>query len=118
MFKNIFERYNNKIEEVSLLPNSIFYKVITGVIAFLLSLLIVVGPITLLVNMYMFYDFIPFVFIGIAFFTFLLVFLFRVFYIQGLCKGLVKSLKDIYIVEAVFIFLFILIFLIYILFFL
>ena len=98
--KSLFIRYREKIEEINNLDYSIYYRIGTGLLSFIMALIVVLGPVTILINAYIFYDLIPLVFLGLSLCLYVLIFLTRVFYFQGITKKECGSLKDIYIVEA------------------
>lgn len=96
---NFYEKYKEKREMITELNHSLKYSFATALFAFLLALVIVIGPITLLCNLFIFYDLINYIIIGLIICFFFLIYLSRIFYFQGLAKKECGSLKIIYIFE-------------------
>ncbi len=97
---NFMERYRDIKEEIHQLALEEKNKFLLGIVSFLLSLLIVVGPITLLINCFIFTDFLMLILLGIAACFFVLLFLSRFFYYQGITQKRVKDMHVFYLMEA------------------
>lgn len=97
---NIMERYNNcklKIKEISSQTNN---KLWIGISAFLLSLLIVSGPIVVLINCFIFNDYLNLILIGLGFCLYLIVILSRFFYFKTITKKDVCDMHIFYLIDS------------------
>ena len=83
----MFKKVNEEAEAIDALNISNKEKIKTGATAFVFSLLIVLGPIVMLANCFIFYDYIPYVIVGIGVCVYLLMFLTSYFYLQGITKN-------------------------------
>ncbi|MBQ9124530.1 MAG: hypothetical protein IJY14_02450 [Acholeplasmatales bacterium] len=95
---NIIKNYKLADEEIKKLNIPLSEKISTGIIAFLISGLLISGPICLSINLIMFKYYLPLLFLFIA--TLILIFavLFNYLYLKGITKGNNKNIK--YIVLA------------------
>lgn len=100
MNKGLFTRYKEKMFQINSIDRSLKEIILTGIMSFIMSFLIICGPTTLLINIYMFYDLILLVVLGITICVYFLIYLTRIFYLKGLTKNECGSLKDVYLVEA------------------
>ncbi len=97
---NIMERYNNcksNIKEISSQTSNKFW---IGVSAFLLSLLIISGPVVVLINCFIFNDYINLVLIGLGFCIYLVVILSRFFYFKTITKKEVSDMYIFYLIDS------------------
>lgn len=100
---SIFDNHREKVQEIAALQITTKDRILTGITSFVLALLIVIGPITVLINCFIFVDAIVAIICGLCLCLFLLIFLSRTFYIKGIVQKQVTNLRDFYIVEALII---------------
>ena len=112
MVKKIIDNYNEKINEIDCIYRTKKYKFITGLISFLMAVLIIIGPVTLFINMYMYYDIYLLLSIGLVICFFLLFYLSRIFYLKGITENKIK-LDVVYLVEGITILLFVIVVLLF-----
>lgn len=100
MYK-LYEKYKEKREMIYNINHPLKEMIMTGIASFIIALVVVMGPIALLCNLFIFYDAINYVIIGLVLCFFILIYLTRIFYFQGLSKKECGSLKEIYIFELI-----------------
>ena len=90
---NLIKNYKHAQEEIESLNISLSEKISTGIIAFLISGLIISGPMCLSINLIIFKYYLPLLFLFIA--TLILIFavLFDYLYLKGITKGNNKNIK-------------------------
>ncbi len=97
---NFMDRYKEIKEEIHQYALEEKNKFLLGLVSFLLSLLIVVGPITLPINCFIFNDFFLLIILGLGVCFFVLLFLTRFFYYQGITQKRVNDMHVFYLMEA------------------
>lgn len=97
---NIIERYNNcklRIKEISSQTNN---KLWIGISSFLLALLIISGPVVVLINCFIFNDYLNLILIGLGFCLYLVVILSRFFYYKTITKKEVEDIHIFYLLDS------------------
>lgn len=97
---NFQERYRACKEAVKELSRQTKNKIWIGLSSVLLALLIMIGPIVVLVNCFIFNDYMNLVLIGIIICLYFVLFLSRVFYYMTITKKQVEDMRTFYLVDA------------------
>lgn len=98
---NIMERYSNCKMEIKELSDNTNNKIWIALSSFLLSLLIVSGIVTLLINCLIFNDYIVLILVGLGICLYLVVILSRFFYYKTITKKQVKDMHIFYLVDSI-----------------
>ena len=97
---NLWKNYIAVRKELSTMKTPFKETIVRAMTAFLFALLIVLGPLTLLINCLIFIDLQVWIKIGFAGFFFLICFLTRFFYFQALVMGR-RSMRAFYAMDAI-----------------
>ncbi|MGM9969509.1 MAG: hypothetical protein ACI35S_03830 [Anaeroplasma sp.] len=92
--------YNEIVSQIDSLNISSKDKIKSFITAFLLSLLIISGPLAITINLLMYNNLLKLCVMSIASLFIILVFLCELFYLQGITNGKVDSLKTIIITDS------------------
>ncbi|MDE6660462.1 MAG: hypothetical protein K2J93_01395 [Anaeroplasmataceae bacterium] len=96
-FQERYRACKDQIKELSLqTPNKIWI----GLASVFLSILIMVGPIAVLINCFIFNDYLNLILIGLVLCLYLIIFLSRIFYYKTITKKQVEDMKCFYLVDA------------------
>ncbi len=104
MPKSFSERYKQVKAEITNLNKPFKDSLIALAVGLALATILLLGPITLLINCFIFVDYIAWIIRGLAVCLFFLLFLTKVFYYIILTQGQVKNMGIIYSMEALIIF--------------
>lgn len=97
---NFSERYRACKEAIREMSLNTPHKIWIALASIALSVLIGIGPIILLVNCFIFNDYMNLVLIGILFFVYLIIYFSRVFYYKTITKKQIEDMKIFYLADA------------------
>lgn len=98
--KSIFDIYNEARRDLKEVARTRSNLLLNGFVSFLWALLIVIGPVIVLGNCFIFNDFIGLVLVGFVVCLMLLIYLTRVFYFQSVSQGSVKNMMFFHLVDG------------------
>ncbi len=93
----MISHYNEVEKEIESLNISLLNKITTFIFSLFLSLMIIIGPITFLLNLSIYVNLRKLIAMGVWFLISLLVFLTDFFYLKGITKNKIKRLYNLYI---------------------
>ena len=96
----MISKYESISEEINNLNIPLKKKLLTLLFSLLLSLLIVSGPITIIINLFIYVNLRKLLVLGLWFFFSLLIFLSYYFYLNGITQKKVKKLYYLYITNT------------------
>ena len=95
------ERYRACKDAVKELSKQTEHKIWIGLASVLLAILVMIGPIVVLVNCFIFNDYMNLVLIGLIICVYFIIFFSRIFYYITITKKQVEDMKCFYLVDAV-----------------
>lgn len=95
--------YNRVTQEIDSLNVSFKDKLFTAFTSFIIAIIILIGPITIVLNLTIFKDLRGLLGMSLEILLILLIFLTELFYLKGITKGEVKNLNQILTVDTIFV---------------
>lgn len=103
MSNSVFEHYNQTRAELKALARQRGNTISTLIVSFLWALLIVVGPVVVLINCFVFIDYLMLIFVGVFACLMLLIYLTRIFYFQAISQGEIQGMNVFHLVDGMII---------------
>ncbi|MDE6945971.1 MAG: hypothetical protein K2P14_02180 [Anaeroplasmataceae bacterium] len=97
---NIMDRYNEIKKELLEFSKEIPNKLGLGLMSAILAALIMMGPIVLLINCFIFNDYLFLIIIGLFVCLYFIILLGRIFYYQSIAKKRVQGMHIFYLVDG------------------
>lgn len=98
--KSIFDIYNETRRDLKNVAKTRSNLILNGFVSFFWALLIVIGPVIVLGNCFIFNDFLGLVLVGLVVCLMLLIYLTRVFYFQSVSQGSVHNMAIFHMVDG------------------
>ncbi|MDE5868026.1 MAG: hypothetical protein K2H02_03685 [Anaeroplasmataceae bacterium] len=100
MNNSVFEHYNQTRAELKELSRKRENTIFTLIVSFLWALLIVIGPVVVLINCFVFIDYLMLIFVGVFACFMVLIYLTRLFYFQAISQGEIQGMYLFHMIDG------------------